>query len=61
MEIMRTLCSSIACKHRSGGGYYGICEHPACKQIIPYGGVTRIYVDHCDLFERANRAKGEQP
>lgn len=57
MESMRTLCSSATCEHRSGGGYYGLCQHPACKQIIPYNGITRIYVEHCDLFERRDRVK----
>lgn len=55
MESMRTLCSSATCEHRSGNGYYGLCQHPACKQIIPYNGITRMYVDHCDLYERTKR------
>ena len=59
MQKIRILCSSSSCNHRGGNGYYGVCHHPTSKQLIPYNGITRIYVEKCDLMEREQRAKGE--
>ena len=60
MNMTKILCLASKCVHRSGEGYYGICEHPASKQIVPYGGITRFYTERCDLYERANRTKGDK-
>lgn len=58
MRTIKIICSSSSCKHRNGNGYYGVCNHPTSKQIVPYNGITQFYVDKCDLMERERRAKG---
>lgn len=59
MEKLRVICSSSACVHRKGDGYYGICQHPTSKQLVPYNGITRMYVDTCDLHKRVDQTKGQ--
>lgn len=58
MQKLRVLCSSASCAHRYGDGYYGVCQHPTSKQLVPYGGITRMYVGKCDLHERTKQTKG---
>ena len=58
MLRLRVLCSSRTCAHRCGDGRYGVCQHPTSKQLIPYGGITKMYVDECDLHERTKHMKG---
>lgn len=45
------LCMDSACKHNSGGGYYGVCNHPMLETPQYFGGVDRIYRETCDLKE----------
>lgn len=47
-----TLLCSANCLHRTGEGYYGICEHPTeSGKLAGYGGVTRNYVSGCNFQE----------
>lgn len=60
MRCLRIICESSDCPHREGKGQYGLCEHPANKQLITYNGITRIYASKCDLIDRERRMKGEK-
>lgn len=55
------LCADGLCKHNFGGGYYGVCQHPANKDKVPYCGIDRYYMETCKLRERDTGGASEIP
>ena len=50
-ENEKILCSDSSCRFNVGGGYYGVCHHPA--QLAPHytGGIDRLYRSSCKARE----------
>lgn len=45
------LCADHLCRHNNGSGYYGICNHPVVTHPIYTGGVNRLMMNTCQLWE----------
>ena len=50
-EYATVLCADYTCRFCSGGGYYGICRHPANAEKSIYGGIDRYYMNSCKMKE----------
>jgi len=51
VKYTTVLCADYTCRFCSGGGYYGICKHPANADKAVYGGIDRYYMNSCKLKE----------
>lgn len=58
-KTVRVLCSAH-CIHNDGTGYYNICNHPKAQNILPYGGIDRLYTGDCELKEKPAPVRKEQ-
>lgn len=51
-DDVRILCTNASCEHNNNTGYYGLCNHPDVKKLVPYGGIDRYYVSGCEKGEK---------